>query len=87
MPHLKVSVVGQWLNSELDNISYVSILFISQEGVEIVTSATSILDLPIEVFHNVIFAYLEDIDIYNLGRAGSKQLEDISTAYVQLGKR
>ncbi len=65
---------------------FVFITFILQ-AVKTTLTTASILDLPIEIFHNVIFRYLEHIDVYNLGRAGSKQLEEISTAYVELGKR
>ena len=67
------------------NNNFVCITFILQ-AVRTTPTTTSILDLPIEIFHNVIFRYLEHIDVYNLGRAGSKQLEEISTSYVQLGK-
>ena len=54
------------------------------------TAATTILSIPPEVFHNNLFMYLDDIDVYHLGIAGStegfERLKDISEDYVQLGK-
>ena len=50
-------------------------------------STTSILDLPTEIIQTFIFKYLDDIDIYNLGEAGSKRLKEISQGTIaQLGK-
>ena len=52
----------------------------------IMTVATTILNLPSELFHNGIFPYIDYLDVYNLGLAGSQKLKEISEAYVQLGK-
>lgn len=41
-----------------------------------------ILDLPIEVFQMNIFPYLSNIDIYNLGMAGSQMLKELSVDYI-----
>ena len=49
-------------------------------------SATSILDLSTELFHNGIFKYLGDIDIHNFGKCGNQRLKEISKGYVELGK-
>ena len=42
-------------------------------------------DLP-DVPLRVIFKYLSDLDIYNLGQAGNSHLYDIASRHIELGK-
>ena len=39
-----------------------------------------IVDLPTEILQTFIFKYLDDIDIHNLGEAGSRRLKEIAEA-------
>ena len=48
--------------------------------------ATGILDLPAEIFHNLIFKYLGAFDIHSLGKSGSHRLKEISENYLELRK-
>ena len=43
-------------------------------------------DLP-DVPLRVIFKYLSDLDIYNLGQVGNFRLHEIAKGYVELGKQ
>lgn len=49
-------------------------------------SATSVLDLPTEIFHSEIFKYLKDADIFSFGMAGSRTLNEISEDYLKISK-
>ena len=46
----------------------------------------TILDLPIEIFHNHIFQYLDDKDVYNFGETHDAKLKKVADNYVLLGK-
>lgn len=49
-------------------------------------NSTSLAELPVEIFHNGIFRYIDDIDIFNLGKTGSQRLKEIAEDFVQIGK-
>ena len=46
----------------------------------------SFLDLPNEIIQVYIFKYLEDVDIYTLGKTDSTRLKEICENTVQIGK-
>ena len=43
-------------------------------------------DLP-DVPLRIIFRYLSDLDIYNLGQVGNAHLQEIANGHVELGKQ
>ena len=42
----------------------------------------SILDLPNELFRDVLFKYLKVMDIFSLGETGNKRLRELAQDYI-----
>ena len=46
--------------------------------------SATFLDLPMEIF-DLIFTFLDHMDIYRLGETGNERLKNISDIYAQIG--
>ena len=46
--------------------------------------SATLLDLPMEIF-DLIFTFLDHMDIYRLGETGNERLKNISEIYAQIG--
>ena len=46
----------------------------------------SILDLPNEIIRDILFKYLETVEIFILGEAGNQRLKELSQEYLGYSK-